>query len=97
VKIFVTGAAGEVGCHVVDQSLGQGHVVCGLDNFATGRSEHVTKSDKYQFTEGSIADTALVGRLIAEFKPDVVVNTAAAYKVSKGNLVLKSSQGINLP
>ena len=65
---------------MVDQSLGQGHVVCGLDNFATGRSEHVAKSDEYQFTEGSIADTALVSRLIAEFQPDVVVHTAAAYK-----------------
>jgi UDP-glucose 4-epimerase len=80
VKIFVTGAAGQVGSHVVDQSLGQGHVVWGLDNFATGRSEHIAKSDKHQFNEGSIADTALVGRLIAEFQPDVVVHTAAAYK-----------------
>ena len=79
-KIFITGAAGQVGSHVVDQSLGQGHAVLGLDNFATGRSEHVAKSDKHQFTEGSIADTALVSRLISEFQPDVIVHTAAAYK-----------------
>jgi nucleoside-diphosphate-sugar epimerase len=30
--------------------------------------------------EGSIADSALVSRLITEFRPDVVVHTAAAYK-----------------
>jgi nucleoside-diphosphate-sugar epimerase len=29
---------------------------------------------------GSISDTALVSRLIGEFKPDVIVHTAAAYK-----------------
>jgi len=80
VKVFVTGAAGQVGSHVVDEAIMRGDNVCGIDNFATGRPVHVAKSSNYTFVEGSIADSALVNRLITEFRPDVVVHTAAAYK-----------------
>ncbi len=79
-KVFVTGAAGQVGSHVVDEAIMRGDDVCGIDNFATGRPVHVAKSSHYTFVEGSIADSALVSRLITEFRPDVVVHTAAAYK-----------------
>jgi len=79
-KIFVTGAAGQVGSHVVDQALSRGDEVLGIDNFFTGRPIHVAKSPRYSFVEGSIADTSLVKRLVGEFCPDVVVHTAAAYK-----------------
>lgn len=79
-KIFVSGAAGQVGSHVVDEALGRGDEVVGIDNFETGRPEHVAKSNNYQFVEGSIGDTALINKVFAEFKPDVVVHTAAAYK-----------------
>lgn len=79
-KIFVSGAAGQVGSHVVDEALGRGDEVVGVDNFETGRPEHVSKSDRYQFIQGSIGDSALINRVFDEFKPDVVVHTAAAYK-----------------
>lgn len=79
-KIFVTGAAGQVGSHVVDQALVRGDDVIGIDNFATGRPIHVAKNSRYSFTEGSIADASLVERLVSSFRPDVIVHTAAAYK-----------------
>jgi len=79
-KIFVSGAAGQVGSHVVDEALSRGDKVVGIDNFETGRPEHVAKSKNYRFVEGSIGDTALIKKVFAEFKPDVVVHTAAAYK-----------------
>jgi len=79
-KIFVTGAAGQVGSHVVDQALSRGDEVLGIDNFSTGRPIHVAKNPRYSFVEGSIADTSVVKRLVGEFCPDVVVHTAAAYK-----------------
>jgi nucleoside-diphosphate-sugar epimerase len=79
-KIFVSGAAGQVGSHVVDEALGRGDEVVGIDNFETGRPEHVVNSNNYRFVEGSIGDTALINKVFAEFKPDVVVHTAAAYK-----------------
>lgn len=79
-RILVTGAAGQVGSHVVDSALGRGDEVLGIDNFATGRKVHVASSSKYKFVEGSIADRQLVGELFEAFKPEVVVHTAAAYK-----------------
>lgn len=79
-KIFVTGAAGQVGSHVVDGAIARGDEVVGIDNFATGRDVHVAASAKYAFVEGSISNTELVQQLIADFKPDVLVHTAAAYK-----------------
>lgn len=79
-KIFVSGAAGQVGSHVVDEALGRGDDVVGIDNFETGRPEHVAKSDRYQFIQGSIGDSALINRVFDDFKPDVVVHTAASYK-----------------
>ena len=79
-RIFVTGAAGQVGSHVVDSAIARGDEVVGIDNFATGREVHVAISSHYNFVNGSISDTALVDRLISQFKPDVIVHTAAAYK-----------------
>lgn len=79
-RIFVTGAAGQVGSHVVDSAITRGDEVVGIDNFATGRDVHVAASSQYKFVNGSISDTALVSRLIGEFKPEVIVHTAAAYK-----------------
>jgi UDP-glucose 4-epimerase len=79
-RIFVTGAAGQVGSHVVDSAISRGDEVVGIDNFATGRDVHVAASSQYEFVNGSISDTALVSRLVGEFKPDVIVHTAAAYK-----------------
>ena len=79
-KIFVSGAAGQVGSHVVDEALGRGDEVVGIDNFETGRHEHVAKNAKYRFVQGSIGDTSLINQVFEDFKPDVVVHTAAAYK-----------------
>jgi UDP-glucose 4-epimerase len=80
VKIFVSGSAGQVGSHVVDEALGRGDEVVGIDNFETGRPEHVAQNAKYRFVQGSIGDTSLINQVFEEFRPDVVVHTAAAYK-----------------
>ena len=79
-RIFVTGAAGQVGSHVVDSAIARGDDVVGIVNFATGRDIHVATSSQYNFVKGSISDTVLVDQLVGEFKPDVIVHTAAAYK-----------------
>ena len=65
---------------MVDSALAQGDEVMGIDNFATGRRVHLADNPKYEFVEGSIADTPLVDVLFDRFQPDAVVHTAAAYK-----------------
>lgn len=80
-KVLITGAAGQVGSHVAELMLARGDTVLGLDDFTTGRPEHLPpETANYAFREGSIADAEFVNRAFGEFLPDVVVHTAASYK-----------------
>ena len=79
-KVFVTGACGQVGSHVTEMLLARGDEVLGIDNLATGRREHLADQPRLKIEIGSIADRELLERLFAQFKPDVVVHTAASYK-----------------
>jgi UDP-glucose 4-epimerase len=80
VKVFVTGGSGQIGSTLIDILTGRGDTVLAIDNFATGRRDNLTAHPQLSLIEGTIVDAALVDRLIAEFKPDVVVHTAASYK-----------------
>lgn len=79
-NVFVTGACGQVGSHVTEMLLERGDKVLGIDNLATGRREHLASNPNLDVVIGSIADRELVDKLIGNFKPDVLVHTAASYK-----------------
>lgn len=79
-NVFVTGGCGQVGSHVIELLLARGDRVSAIDNLATGRREHLAEHPNLAVAIGSIADADLVVRLMADFKPDVVVHTAASYK-----------------
>lgn len=79
-KIFVTGACGQVGSHVTELLLDRGDQVLALDNLATGRREHLADHPNLSVVLGSIADADLVERLTSDFTPDVLVHCAASYK-----------------
>lgn len=80
-KALISGGCGQVGSHVAELLLARGDTVLALDNLATGRRAHLPDAGGgLTYVEGSIADKALVDRLFEEFKPDVVVHTAASYK-----------------
>jgi nucleoside-diphosphate-sugar epimerase len=79
-KILITGACGQVGSHIAEMLLERGDEVLGIDNLATGRREHLKDHDNLKVVIDTIADKNLVDQLFAEFKPDVVVHTAASYK-----------------
>lgn len=79
-KVLITGVAGQVGSHVADALLAEGHRVWGIDNLATGREVHLPKHDSFNFILGTIADKELVQSTFQDFKPDAVVHAAAAYK-----------------
>ncbi len=79
-KAFITGGCGQVGSHVAEMLLARGDEVMAIDNLATGRPEHLPAGQKgLTLVEGSIADKALIDQLIGDFKPDVLVHTAASY------------------
>lgn len=80
-KAFVTGGCGQVGSHVIERLLARGDEVLAIDNLATGRREHLPgKAERLNLVEGSIADRQLIDQLVGDFRPDVIVHTAASYK-----------------
>jgi len=67
-KVFVTGAAGFIGSHLVEELLAGGHEVTGLDDLSTGRLSNLRAVDGhpgFRLVQGSILDQGLVGELTA--------------------------------
>jgi UDP-glucose 4-epimerase len=79
-RVFVTGGAGQVGSTVIDMLLARGDQVLAIDNFSTGRRDNLVQHGNLRLIEETIVDPGLIDRLFAEFKPQVVVHTAASYK-----------------
>jgi UDP-glucose 4-epimerase len=79
-KVFITGGSGQVGSTVADMLLARGDEVLSLDDFSTGRRDNLLDQSHLTQIEGSIVDAALIDQLFSDFKPDVVVHTAASYK-----------------
>lgn len=79
-KILITGGAGCLGSNLIEKWLPVGHEILVIDNFATGRREVVPDIDGLQLIEGSVADQKLVDQTFDDFKPEVVIHSAASYK-----------------
>src|SRR5665213_3489399 len=79
-KAFVTGGCGQIGSHVIEMMLARGDEVLTIDNLATGLREHLVDHPKQKVIIDTIADKKLVDDLISDFRPDVVIHTAASYK-----------------
>ena len=94
-KVFVTGGAGQVGSTLIDMLAARGDEVLAIDNFATGRRDNLAADVKVKLIEDTIVNGAVVDPLFEEFKPDVVVHTAASYKDPEdwGNDALVNAAG----
>jgi nucleoside-diphosphate-sugar epimerase len=61
--------------------LDRGDQVLVIENFATGRREHLPDNHPgLTLVEDTIADKALVDKVTSQFRPDAIVHTAASYK-----------------
>ena len=79
-KVFVTGGLGQIGSHVAEMLLARGDEIVAIDNLATGRREHLADHPRLKLVIDTIADKAKVEQLVGDFRPDVIVHTAASYK-----------------
>lgn len=91
--IFITGAAGFIGANLVMQLMktDEPMTLVGLDNrndyydvsLKEYRLKEIDKLSKvnpqarWKFIKGDLADKALIDRIFADYKPDIVVNLAA--------------------
>ncbi|HSP66468.1 MAG TPA: dTDP-glucose 4,6-dehydratase [Bryobacteraceae bacterium] len=92
-KFLVTGGAGFIGSAFIRLLLeneDSRHAVVNLDKLTyAGNLENLTAvadSPHYRFVHGDICDAALVNSLVAEEKPDAIVNFAAESHVDRSIL-----------
>ena len=78
-KVLVTGGAGFIGSHVVDQCIAQGYQVIVVDNLATGRRENV--HPEAIFVQMDI-HAGTLKEVLAEHQPDYVAHLAAQMNVT---------------
>ncbi|AEF97183.1 SDR family oxidoreductase [Methanotorris igneus] len=79
-KILVTGGAGFIGSHIVDELIKNGHEVVILDNLVTGNKNNI--NPKAEFVEGDITNKNLDEKI--DFQDiDVVIHQAAQINVRK--------------
>jgi UDP-glucose 4-epimerase len=83
-RILVTGGAGFIGSHLVDELVGADAKVTVLDNLDTGKMENIAQHKQnrnFHFVKGDIRDSNLVIKLVKNM--DVVVNLAAVASVQR--------------
>lgn len=76
-KILITGGAGFIGSHLVENYIEIGHEVAVIDNLNSGNRDHIKKVKFYDFniTEKVVED------IFSEFRPDVVNHHAAQVSI----------------
>jgi UDP-glucose 4-epimerase len=77
-KVLVTGGAGFIGSHIVDQCIAAGYQVCIIDDLSTGKKEQIHPNAVFYelgITSNEIYD------IFAEEKPDFLIHHAAQSSV----------------
>lgn len=86
-KLLVTGGAGFIGSAVIRLAISRGHEALNLDALTYAAClenlAEVESSPLYQFELCDICDREAVEKLVADFKPDVVMHLAAESHVDR--------------
>ena len=80
-NILVTGGAGYIGSHVVEELQKSGFTPIVYDNFSTGHEEAVPED--VQLVEGDIHDVRFAKHIMEQFKIDAVIHFAASSLVGE--------------
>ncbi len=72
-KVLITGGAGFIGSHIVDELINKGYDVSIIDNLSTGKKEHINK--KAKFYNADIFDN--INYIFEKEKPEILIHAAA--------------------
>lgn len=79
-RVMVTGGAGFIGSHVVDELLQLGHAVLVFDNFSAGNRDFLPANhSNLTVVQGDILDGDALARAVSEFRPTHVAHMAALH------------------
>lgn len=84
--VLVTGGAGFIGSHLVDELLFRGNEVVVLDDLSLGRKENLTnalENPLFTFVEGDILDDSLLNNLFRKYQFDTVFHLAANSDIAR--------------
>ncbi len=82
-RILVTGGAGFIGSHIVDQCVAAGHEVAIVDNlWEEGGGKDGNLNPKARFFHADITDEARLQSIFDEIRPEVVSHQAAQHSVA---------------
>ena len=79
-KILITGGAGCLGMNLVNHFLNQGIEVLVIDNYTTSDKGSLDAFKKVKIIEGSINNQKIVHDAFDNFRPNIVIHSAASYK-----------------
>ena len=78
----VTGAAGYLGSHVVEQLLARGTSVLAVDDLSTGKSDYLkahSANPKFKLAQLDIRDASALSQLFQQSRPTAVIHLAALH------------------
>jgi len=84
--VLVTGAAGFIGSHTVDQLLAGGHRVTAVDDFRTGRRTNLPAAANHpglRLEEFDVAEPGVLERMVETARPDAIIHLAALVSVQE--------------
>jgi len=84
-KIVVTGGAGFIGSHIVDEYINSGFEVLVIDNLSNGKIENINK--KARFEKVDLKEKNKIEKIIKEFNPDIINHHAYISSVSKSEKI----------
>ncbi len=96
-KILVTGGAGFIGSHIVDECIASGHEVAIIDSlWSEGGGKEANLNPQARFYRADITDDATVAQIFDEVKPEVVSHQAAQHSVAVSTKNPKLDANVNV-
>ena len=93
-NILVTGGAGYIGSHIVEQLIKTKARIIVIDNLATGYKKLINK--KAIFVQGDIKNFKKLSKTVSKYKIDSIIHLAAYLNISEAERNKKNTTKIML-